>query len=232
MGLLQLRQQGRLTWECQNELFRQEVEGADDIRLNAPLVSKCMSDKRTFCNDVAPGMTQTISLLAHGTLRGCLYAQIPGPFSKCIRHGVLVLYIDTKCKQVRLTHAVLCMLQSCKGCHLLGKRSKHLHLLRLIHLVCTPSVPSSGACHLLVHSDAGSARVKDCLEQHRQDDGFSSECRDELENMMQERATDFRLDSSLRDACEEDIMYTCGWDDVRPCADAAYQSVSLHAALD
>ncbi|KAL0029670.1 hypothetical protein WJX79_001318 [Trebouxia sp. C0005] len=108
-----LRQQGRLTWECQNELFRQEVEGADDIRLNAPLVSKCMSDKRTFCNDVAPG----------------------------------------------------------------------------------------------------SARVKDCLEQHRQDDGFSSECRDELENVMQERATDFRLDSSLRDACEEDIMYTCGWDD-------------------
>ena len=41
--------------ECQNELFRQEVEGADDIRLNAALVSKCMSDKRTFCNDVAPG---------------------------------------------------------------------------------------------------------------------------------------------------------------------------------
>ena len=54
--LLQLRQQGRLTWDCQNELFRQEVEGADDIRLNAPLVSKCMSDTRTFCADVAPGM--------------------------------------------------------------------------------------------------------------------------------------------------------------------------------
>ena len=53
--LMQLRQQGRLTMECQNELFRQEVEGADDIRLNAALVSKCMSDKRTFCNDVAPG---------------------------------------------------------------------------------------------------------------------------------------------------------------------------------
>ena len=58
--------------------------------------------------------------------------------------------------------------------------------------------------------------MKDCLEQHRQDDGFSSECREEIETMMQERATDFRLDSSLRDACEEDIMYTCGWDDVSP----------------
>ena len=60
----------------------------------------------------------------------------------------------------------------------------------------------------------GSARVKDCLEQHRLEDDFSSECREELEGMMKERATDFRLDSSLRDACEDDIMYTCGWDDV------------------
>jgi len=83
-----------------------------------------------------------------------------------------------------------------------------------------------------VHAAAGSARVKDCLEQHRQDDGFSSECRDELENVMQERATDFRLDSSLRDACEEDIMYTCGWDDVCPRAHAADYSLSFHAALD
>ena len=77
----------------------------------------------------------------------------------------------------------------------------HLCLFYLVH---------HGSRHLC----AGSARVKDCLEQHRQDDGFSSECREEIETMMQERATDFRLDSSLRDACEEDIMYTCGWDDV------------------
>ena len=67
----------------------------------------------------------------------------------------------------------------------------------------------------IAHLIAGSARVKDCLEQHRQDDAFSTECRDELEVMMKERATDFRLDSSLRGACEEDIMFTCGWDDVR-----------------
>lgn len=91
VGLLQLRQQGRLTWECQNELFRQEVEGADDIRLNALLVSKCMSDKRTFCNDVAPGMlTQIVSLLAHGALCSCIYAQNPCHFLKYIRHGSVV----------------------------------------------------------------------------------------------------------------------------------------------
>ena len=62
-----------------------EVEGADDIRLNAPLVSKCMSDKLTFCNDVAPGMTQIVSLLSHGLCwlqdyfifcAGCLVLQL------------------------------------------------------------------------------------------------------------------------------------------------------------
>ena len=52
---MQLKEQGHVSWECQSELFRQEVEGADDIRLDAPLISKCMGDKRTFCKDVAPG---------------------------------------------------------------------------------------------------------------------------------------------------------------------------------
>lgn len=108
-----LQGQALVSWECQNEVFRQEVEGADDIRLNAPLVSKCMGDKKMFCNDVAPG----------------------------------------------------------------------------------------------------NARVKDCLEQHRLEEGFSADCRQELESMMAERATDVRLDSSLRDACKEDIVRTCGWQD-------------------
>lgn len=44
-----------MSWECQNELFRQEVEGADDIRLNAPLISKCLGDKKQFCDDIEPG---------------------------------------------------------------------------------------------------------------------------------------------------------------------------------
>ena len=67
-------------------------------------------------------------------------------------------------------------------------------------------------CHIMFI--VGNARVKDCLEQHRQEDDFSAECREELESMMAERATDVRLDSNLRSACEEDIMNICGWDDV------------------
>ena len=43
------------------------------------------------------------------------------------------------------------------------------------------------------------ARVKDCLEDHRDDAGFSAECKEMFEQMMEARAEDFRLDSSLRE---------------------------------
>ena len=63
-----------------------------------------------------------------------------------------------------------------------------------------PSRPSMVPC-----SSAGNARVKDCLEEHREDPKFTQECRTEFEKMMGRRATDFRLDSSLREQCAEDI---------------------------
>ena len=34
--------------------------------------------------------------------------------------------------------------------------------------------------------------MKDCLEEHREDPGFSAECKEEFEIMMEARAADFR----------------------------------------
>ncbi|CAI5958736.1 unnamed protein product, partial [Closterium sp. NIES-64] len=51
-----LRQQRTgLSWDCMSELFRQEVEGSGDIRLNVRLFKACLQDKRRFCPDVPPG---------------------------------------------------------------------------------------------------------------------------------------------------------------------------------
>lgn len=36
----------QLSWACEEQLFRQEMENADDIRLSVRLFSKCMPDKR------------------------------------------------------------------------------------------------------------------------------------------------------------------------------------------
>ena len=52
---LQRAKHGEVSWECQEELFRQEVENADDIRLSIRLINACMADKKTFCSDVKPG---------------------------------------------------------------------------------------------------------------------------------------------------------------------------------
>lgn len=45
-----------VSWECQEELFRQEVENADDLRLSQRLFKKCMGDKKKFCSAIKFGM--------------------------------------------------------------------------------------------------------------------------------------------------------------------------------
>jgi len=47
-----------VSWECQEELFRQEVENADDLRLSQRLFKKCMGDKKRFCSDIKFGVLQ------------------------------------------------------------------------------------------------------------------------------------------------------------------------------
>eukprot|EP00271_Cylindrocystis_brebissonii_P014317 TRINITY_DN3562_c0_g8_i1.p1 TRINITY_DN3562_c0_g8~~TRINITY_DN3562_c0_g8_i1.p1 ORF type:complete len:1638 (-),score=492.31 TRINITY_DN3562_c0_g8_i1:1373-6286(-) len=110
----------KLGWDCQAELFRQEVENADDIRLNVRLFKACLLDKRKFCPEVTPG----------------------------------------------------------------------------------------------------DARVKDCLENHRLEPDFSTQCKLEFDKMMERRASDFRLDPNLRKFCKEDIAEIC-YPDAEEITDAA-----------
>jgi hypothetical protein len=45
----------KLSWSCLDQLFRQEVENADDVRLNVRLYAKCMPDKRKVWLGVGAG---------------------------------------------------------------------------------------------------------------------------------------------------------------------------------
>lgn len=36
----------QLSWACEEQLFRQEMENADDVRLSVRLFSKCLPDKK------------------------------------------------------------------------------------------------------------------------------------------------------------------------------------------
>ncbi|PNH09949.1 Golgi apparatus protein 1 [Tetrabaena socialis] len=101
----------QLSWACEEQLFRQELEDSDDIRLSVRLYTRCIREKRKFCAEVEPG----------------------------------------------------------------------------------------------------SAKVKDCLETHRKDEGFGSDCREQVDLMVEQRVRDFRLDSRLRTTCESDIYNMCAF---------------------
>lgn len=58
---------------------------------------------------------------------------------------------------------------------------------------------------------AHAPQVKECLEEHRNDDGFSADCKEEIVSMIERRVRDFKLDSRLRTACESDIYTTCAF---------------------
>lgn len=55
----------------------------------------------------------------------------------------------------------------------------------------------------------GASRIKDCLEEHRLEPKFTSECRSEIETMMRRRAGNYQLDPELTKACDKDINKTC-----------------------
>jgi hypothetical protein len=61
----------QLDWDCQAQLFRVDVQNADDIRLNAGLFNRCLADKRRFCRDVPPDNDRAFACLEeHRTQSG------------------------------------------------------------------------------------------------------------------------------------------------------------------
>lgn len=58
--------------------------------------------------------------------------------------------------------------------------------------------------------EPGRSEAIDCLIEHKEDDGFSKECRAEIDGMIERRVRDFRVDSRLRRVCQTDIKTLCG----------------------
>ncbi len=58
----------QLSWLCEEHLYRQEVEDADDIRLSVRLFAKCLPDKKRFCADSMPGNAQACDGACAGSL--------------------------------------------------------------------------------------------------------------------------------------------------------------------
>lgn len=50
--------------------------------------------------------------------------------------------------------------------------------------------------------EPGHMRMQECLEDNMDDSNFSSECKEELTNVIAKRMNNFQLDVALREACE------------------------------
>jgi len=212
----------RVSGECQEELFRQEVENADDLRLSHRLFRKCNGDKNRFCPDVkygaaaAPGAPRPPPPACRAALLRPQPAW-PGRAGRCgaAPPGATFNACNACGAQPRWRAA----------CHRPGWTRSITSLAHLATTVCNPAIglmlswaAQAGRANQRARRGrgggrrcAGGARVKDCLEEHREDSGFSAECRAEFEKMMEARAADFRLDPTLREARRPLGARRVGW---------------------
>ena len=203
------------------------MENADDVRLSYRLIRNCQADKQKFCKDVKPGMPRLGSgpAATAGWPSGRLGPAAPHRIVTASSHHLrwqLLSHMRAQLPASPASAAPLPVLAWASTGSAPAAASPSCHLtccgLRSLHT-------SFGCQELMQLPVAGGARVKDCLEEHREDAEFSSECKAEFERMMQFRAADFRLDSSLREACASDIEDVCGYEKVRTRAPAA---LTLH----
>jgi Golgi apparatus protein 1 len=56
---VQRQHAGVVSFDCKQELFRQDVENAGDVRLSVQLMRLCAGEMKVFCAQAEPGMLVT-----------------------------------------------------------------------------------------------------------------------------------------------------------------------------
>ena len=56
---MQRQNAGRVSFDCKQELFRQDVENAGDVRLSVQLMRMCAGEMQAFCAQAKPGEDMT-----------------------------------------------------------------------------------------------------------------------------------------------------------------------------
>jgi hypothetical protein len=194
----------KLSWDCTEELVRLHSEADSDIRLSFKLFTKCLPDKKKVRRGL---VTRAVRGSAHAA--GLHRAQLCPAGSIERRPGaaagwppVLQAAASRMCYRTPAPYPH----SSCCTCPLKQHPAPP-----------PPAPPAALTYHFLcpclqfcADVAPGHALAKECLEDHRGDLGFSSECKQELEEMIERRARDFRIDSRLKRVCEEDILGMCG----------------------
>eukprot|EP00892_Ulva_mutabilis_P008395 jgi/Ulvmu1/5928/UM026_0050.1 len=163
------RNRSKLSKSCQVKVLKAMVSAAMDFRADPQLARKCSDDAKRVCEDVPYGQ---------GRVQGCLRDNLAGLSPDCA--------MELFRQEIENSDDIRLSLRLYKACQADKKRF----------------------CDDISY---GASRIKDCLEEHRLEPKFSSECRVEIDNMMRRRAGHYELDPELTRACAIDINKTCSY---------------------
>ena len=97
---LQREKRASLSWDCQEELFRQEVENADDIRLNVRLFNACLNDKKKFCNKKKYGNAQVKDCLEEKRNKPKFSSECKAEFEKMMERRAADFRLDASLREM------------------------------------------------------------------------------------------------------------------------------------
>ena len=93
------KKRASLSWDCQEELFRQEVENAEDWRLSAKLHKDCGADKVKFCKDVTSGNAKVKVCLEENREKPDFSASCKDTLERLMERRAQDLRLDVKLRE-------------------------------------------------------------------------------------------------------------------------------------
>ncbi|WIA10935.1 hypothetical protein OEZ85_011100 [Tetradesmus obliquus] len=218
--------------ECQEDVYQFMITRGKNINANLPLAKACQADAEKLCKN-----TWVFGPTAEGRIIACLREE-KGKLSKACAAEVFKMQMAIATDyRADPELAALCKAdieQHCKGIKDGGGRvtaclrstraqlrpecaeavfrqeleaDEDLRLNIVVYKKCLADKKT-----FCPHVPPGNARARDCLVAARNEEGFSSACRDELEAMIEARVRDFRIDARLRRVCKDQMQDCIGMD--------------------
>eukprot|EP00882_Tetradesmus_deserticola_P009845 GHRQ01010403.1.p1 GENE.GHRQ01010403.1~~GHRQ01010403.1.p1 ORF type:complete len:576 (+),score=223.19 GHRQ01010403.1:287-2014(+) len=220
----------QLKSECAEAVFRQELEADEDLRLNIVVYRKCLSDKKRFCPDVAPGSSRARDCLVSARHEDGFSPACRDELEAMIEARVHDFRIDA-----RLRRACKDQMQDCVGMDIYEGDETIVNICLQDNLAqglipdgaCKNmvyeyqqlaaqdirfDVPLADACHddrqkLCGNVPPGSARVIRCLQTQREK--LSSHCRAEMFNEEVRFSENIDFQFPMKQACLTEMDRYC-----------------------
>ncbi|KAK9821811.1 hypothetical protein WJX81_008502 [Elliptochloris bilobata] len=222
-----------LSWDCQEQLFRQEVENADDMRLSVRLFRSCLNDKKKFCAEVQPGNARAKECLEDNREKEGFSKPCRDELEKMMAARAADFRLDPKLRQLCARDIqVVCGYEHDSMGSTVGEDARVIQCLQdyrdeIQSQACAArvqkimeyassdirfDVPLADACYedrqeFCANVPPGSARVIRCLQDRRSD--LSYECKATLFDQEVRMAENIDFQFPMKKSCNADIDRFC-----------------------